>query len=196
MRKCLINIRGLTASGKTTAVKQFCERKGFSVKKIEAPFSVLPVSILDSGKIIVMGDYSANGNCLGVDRYRNGKSDIIDCIVELASAYTPDVIIYEHMMGSNTFKGTKEIAEVASAFGYDYFGIYLQLSNEKRLKNLYARAGKNAGTKHFNDRRKNAERAAERLNEAGLRVDIVNVEDIEKDNMWRIVDDAVRTALA
>lgn len=190
--KRLINIRGASGSGKTTAVKQFCERRGFRVEQVQTPFATFPVSLIDAGKIIVLGDYSANGNCLGVDRYKNGKSDIMDCLMEVAIRYSPAIILYEHMLGSNTCAGTKEIAEVASAFGYSYYGIFLKLSDEKRLQNLYTRAGKNPGLKQFGNRAKRTERAAEMLNEAGLQCAIVNVEGIARDDMWRIVDDAVR----
>lgn len=194
-RKVLINIRGASASGKTTCVKQFCERRGFRVEKIEAPFSALPVSVLSGGKIVVLGDYSANGNCLGVDRYENGKRDIIDCIMEVAITHNPEIIIYEHMLGSNTCNGTKEISDVASAFGYEYYGIYFSLSDEKRLKNLYARSGKQAGTKKFDLAKKRTERSAEMLNELGLRVVTCNVENIKKEEMWEILENAINEAL-
>ena len=51
-KKLLINIRGASASGKTTIVKQFLERFGFSVEKVKTPFADLPVSVVDGGGVV------------------------------------------------------------------------------------------------------------------------------------------------
>lgn len=197
MNKCLINIRGASASGKTTAVKQFCEKYGFRVEKVKTPFSVLPVSILNGGGVVVLGDYSAPNKCLGADTYPNGNKDITDAIVEVDSIYRPNVILYEHMLSSHVSKGTIEIAELAKMFGFDYFGVQLSLSEEKRFKNLIERSGENARHKNFN--RINGEyinRATIRLRNAGLNVVVVDVERYARSEMWRIVDGAIREALA
>lgn len=196
MKKTLINIRGAGASGKTTAVKQFCERRGFSVERVETPFSILPISVIDGGKITVFGDYSANGKCLGADRYKNGKRDIQDAMIECARIYNSDFIIYEHMMTSHTFKGTKEIAEVARAFGYEYLGIQIFVSEEERLRRLRERSGENAGTKNFNaNNLQRVERTSKMLNEAGIRVVPFNVENIDKCDMWKVVEYGIRQAM-
>lgn len=195
-KKALINIRGASASGKTTVVRQFCERRGFIVKNIKTPFALLPVSVIDNGKIIVFGDYSANGNCLGADRFHGGKSDIVDLIIEVDNVFAPEAIIYEHMLSSHASKGTIEIAQVASAFGYGYFGVQLSVSEEKRYKNLLSRSGNEAGTKTFS--KNNGERinrATERLKNAGLRVTTIDVENWDKDEMWRIAENAIDEAL-
>lgn len=196
MKKLLVNVRGASASGKTTAVKQFCERYGFSVEKVETPFSTLPVSVINGGGIVVLGDYSADGNCLGVDRYKNGNKDIMDAIAEVANIYHPNIIVYEHMLSSHASKGTIEIAEMARLFGFEYLGIQLRLSEEKRLKNLLNRSGENASRKNF--LRNNGTRidgATQRLLSAGLNVVVAEVENWSKDEMWRILDGPIREAL-
>lgn len=195
-KKLLINIRGASASGKTTIVKQFLERFGFSVEKVKTPFADLPVSVVDGGGVVVLGDYSANGNCLGVDRYHGGKSEIIDAIISVEDAYHPNIIIYEHMLSSHVSKGPLEIAEVASHFGYEFLGLQIALSEEKRMQNLMCRSGGAGGTRTFNKNNgEKVSRASERLREAGINCIVVDVENTPKENMWRVLDGAIRKAL-
>lgn len=197
MKKFLINIRGVTSAGKTTMVRQFCEQRGFAVEMVETPFGKLPVSVLSGGGVVVLGDYSANGNCLGVDRYENGNKDIIDAIIETNNAYHPNIIIYEHMLSSAVSKGTCEIAEIARLCGFEYLGVQLSLSEEERFRRLISRSGKNASYKQFNKKNGRAvERATDRLRNAGLTVVVYDVENRDKNEMWRILDDAIRKALA
>lgn len=196
-KKALINIRGASASGKTTVVRQFCERRGFSVKNVKTPFIEFPVSIINGGKICVLGDYAKNTNCVGLDLLhgKNGKLNIIDLIIEVDNIYNPDVIIYERLISSGSAKGTVETAEVASAFGYDYFGVQLSLSEKKRWDNLMARSGGKARTRTFNQTNgKRIDRATELLRQAGLSVITVDVENWNKDEMWRIAEDAIDEA--
>lgn len=197
MKKILINIRGASASGKTTVVKQFCDRHGFVVEKIRTPFLTLPVSVLNGGGVVVLGDYSANGNCLGADRYPNGAKDIIDAIIETNNTIHPSIIIYEHMFSSHSSKATIEIAEISRLFGFEYLGIQLSLSEEKRFKNLISRSGKNARYKQFHKNNGAAiNRATGRLMDAGLNVVTYDVENWKQEEMWRILDGSIREALA
>jgi hypothetical protein len=193
LAKYLINIRGASASGKTTTLKQFCERYGFSVEKIHTPFHSLPICLINNSNIVVFGDYSADGNCLGADRFRDGTKDIIDCFIAVCEKYNPDIIIYEHMLSSHCFKGTSNIAKIAKEFGYIFFGIQLQLSEKKRFKNLIDRSGSNASTKQFNKNNGDkVDRASEKLINAGIDVMTVNVENMKKESMWKIIDYAIR----
>lgn len=147
-----------------------------------------------NGKVVALGDYSLPTNCVGADRFKNGKRDIIDGIIEAYSRYNPNIIIYEHMISSTTSKGTKEISKIASAYGYNYVGVQLSLSDEKRLKNLRNRSGENAGEKRFDTRKKIVESATERLNKEGVTVSVYDVENLKKEEMWKVVDFAIRKA--
>lgn len=196
MKRLLINVRGASASGKTTMVKQFCDRYGFNVEIVQTPFSTLPVSVLTGRAVIVLGDYSASGKCLGADRYKNGTKDIMDAIMEICAVYSPSIIIYEHMISSNAARATKEIAKIAALFGMEYLGVQIAISEEKRAENLLRRSGANAGKKYFakNDGRA-VGRATNKLREAGCNVVVKDAENIQQDEMWRILDGAIREAL-
>lgn len=192
MNKYLINLRGASASGKTTALKQFCDRSGFVVEKVSTPFGDLPVSVLRSG-IIVLGDYSLDANCLGADRFNGGTQDIIDCLIAVYEQYNPNIIIYEHMLSSLSFRGTNIIAGLAHEFGYEFFAIQLQLSESKRWQNLMQRSGSEAKSKNFD--RNNGERvtiACEKLKKAGIEVIQIDVQNIKKENMWKVVEYGIR----
>lgn len=191
--KYLMNIRGATASGKTSALKQFCHKRGFRVEKVSTGFSHLPVSVLDGGDIVVLGDYSANGNCLGPDRFHGGKADIMDCIMAVADKYSPELIIYEHMLTSLVFKGSYEIAQVAMGIGYNFFAVQLELDERIRLSRLRKRSGKGAGTKTFS--RNNTTRvsiASDKLQANGIDVIRINVDGMRPDEMWKVVEYGIR----
>lgn len=195
-KKLLINIRGTCAVGKTTAMRQYCERAGFKVETVETPFGKLPVSVLTGGNIVVFGDYAKETSCCGTDCYPDGKMSIMDAFVEVCSVYDPQIIIYEHMLSSTTTKGTIEISELARLYGREYHGALLVISEEKRLRNLEERRGKPGKTRTFDSKNgKVAYDATMRLKKAGLPIDVYNVENMKKEDMWRIVDGAVRKAL-
>ena len=199
--KKLINIRGAVATGKTTAVRQFCERRGFHVETIETPDAFVPVSVINGGRIVVLGDYSKKINCTGVDSFRRKdgsacKNETIwNSIIGVERKYDPEIIIYEHMLTSNTFKGTKNIADVGRMLGYEYFGVQLFRSEESRLSLLKGRSGASAGTKSFSTNGKRTNRATVMLNEGGYRVKTVNVEKIAKNDMWRVIENAIEEAV-
>lgn len=193
MKRYIINIRGAVASGKTTALKQYMDKFGFTVEKVDAPFGKMPVSILNGQSIVVIGDYNANGNCLGADRLDNGNSDIVDCIIAIYEKYNPKIIMYEHMISSHCFRGTYNIRKIVKEFGYEYIGVQIRLSEEKRLQNLYDRSGGKAKVKTFD--RNNGKRidiASKKLIDAGVDMIIVDVDNIPKENMWKVIEYAIR----
>lgn len=197
--KYLLNFRGAPASGKTTAVRQFCEKNNFRVEIMNLKNADIPVSLLTSnGKnIVVIGDYASTKKCTGCDplRYRNGTSAtkrlILESVVAACRIYNPDIIIYEHMITSQVFKATKEIADAARVFGFEYLGIQLRCSESKREQLLAERSGVLAGVKNFSSHSQRVNRATEMLNEAGYVVKVVNTENFQKKDMWKIVDSIV-----
>lgn len=199
--KYLLNIRGAVASGKTTAVRQFCERNNFRVEIMRMKKADVPVSLMSAhGKTIaVIGDYAKPTNCVGCDslRYRDGSSAtkklIAESIIFAYKIYNPDIIVFEHMLSSQLFKSTDEIAKVAKICGYEYYGVQLKVSEKEREKRLYSRSGLSAKKKNFYSYEKRVRRATEMLLEHGYFVSIVDVETLEQHNMWRVVDDAVKT---
>lgn len=191
--KYLINLRGAGASGKTTVLRQYCERYGISkVEKVETPFASLPISILNNG-VIVFGDYTIQANCLGADRFKNGSKDIIDCFIAVCEKYNPNIIIYEHMFSSHTFKCSYEISQIAKEFGYEYFAIQLQVSEQKRRRNVIARSGSNASMKRFDSNNgKRVDAASKKLMDAGIYVLQINVDNMKFENMWKILEYGIR----
>lgn len=196
----LINIRGAVASGKTTAVRQFCQLKGFRVETVELKDAVCCVTILGDGEIIVLGDYGNPANCTGPDRFRKKdgqsatKNTLRALVRETALRYKPRIIIFEHMLTSQLFKSTAEIAETGRRLGYEYAGYQLWRSEDSRAQMLFNRSGAMARTKNFHVNAKRVNRATELLNAGGYNVEVVNVGAVKAEDMWKVVDGAVKKA--
>lgn len=195
MKRKVINIRGAVATGKTESVRQYCNKVGFVVEKINTGFAILPVTILNCAEqnIVVLGDYSKTSNCLGPDRFKNGTKDIMDAISCVYEKYNPNLIIYEHMISSHLFRSSYEISKLCNSYGYDFCCIQLYCNESVRLERLVNRSGTSAKTKNFE--KNNGDRvlsASYKLKKAGINVKVINTECISIDDMWRIVDCAVR----
>lgn len=192
MKRYIINIRGAVASGKTTALKQYMDRFGYSVETVETPSGKIPISVLHDTSVVVIGDYCAGGNCHGADRL-NILSDIVDCIIAIYEKYDPKIIMYEHMITSTIFKGTYETAQIVREFGYEFIAVQFRLSEEKRLKNLLNRSGDKASMKRFySNNGKKIDSAAEKLISAGITTLRIDVDNIPKENMWKVIEYAIR----
>lgn len=195
--KYLLNIRGAVASGKTTAVRQFCEKSLFRVEFVEVKKQSLPVSVINNGKIVVLGNYGSEINCTGVDSLKIGKEGdglkrvVSELIIKIFKVYNPEIIIYESMIISQVFKSTKVIADIAKSLGYDYLGIQLYCTEKRREKLLEKRSGRLAGKKNFSVHSQRVNRATEMLNENGYFVKVVNVENIGEKDMWKIVQEQI-----
>ena len=175
-------------------MKQFIEKNGYTVHKVQTPFAVLPVTVLTGNKIVVLGDYSLSSNCLGVDRFGNLKSNIMDCIVEAEGLYKPEAIIYEYKLGSHLYKSTKEIIELGKAYGYQYIGVFLKLSERERYERIITRSGIKARTAKFKGEQEQCKRSCIKLEQDGHKIVTVDAERINKEDMWKVVDYAVRKA--
>lgn len=199
--KKLINIRGAVCTGKTTAVRQFCERRGFTVEEMELPDAIVHVSVVGDGSIVVLGDYSRPVNCTGTDLFhrKDGssgtKETLWNSLIAVARKHNPQIIIYEHMLTSQLFKSTKDIADVGRMLGYEYFGYQLFRSEDSRFDLLKKRSGAKAKTKNFFQNSKRVNRSTVMLNEGGYPVKVINVEAIPVENMWSIVENAIKETL-
>lgn len=183
----LINIRGAGGSGKTTAVRQYCLLHNCRTEQVKTCSKNLAVSVLDNG-IVVMGDYRKKRTCLGADNYKDGSKDLQDALFEIVSQYRPRAVIYEHKLSSTSAKSTKELIKLAEALNYEYHGVYFKISIENRKRNMYRRSGK-LGKKFYHD---HTLQITNNMIRDGIDVEIIDVDEYEVEDMWRIVDDAVR----
>lgn len=195
--KTLINIRGACGSGKTEAVRQWCNKNGFHVEYVKVTQGELPVSITD--RAVVVGDYEKTANCTGTDAlgfkgktFR--KADLCELIAEICKKYNPEYIIFEHMLSSTICQYTMDVAKAAEPFGYNYLGIQLYTDDDTRLRNIQNRSGAKAKTKNFIQNGKSVNRATELLRQNGLTVVRYCTTEIAKDDMWRIVENAIQKA--
>jgi hypothetical protein len=195
--KKLINIRGACGTGKTETVRQWCRKKGFHVEYIKISAGELPVSIVESEKAIVLGDYDKTNNCTGTDALHCngkvcGKKEICELVKVLCRDYRPDYVIYEHMLSSQVCQFTTEVANTAEKYGYEYVGIQFWTDSAERIDRLERRSGAKVGLKNFHVHDERTTRATELLREKGYNVIKLNTTDIAKEDMWRIVENAIQ----
>lgn len=195
--KRLINIRGACGTGKTEAVRTWCKRRGFYVDTVKITAGELPVSVVGNGEAVVLGDYERTVNCTGTDALRCsgkvcGKKEICELVAAICRKYNPEIILYEHMLSSQVCQFTKEVAETAAAYGYEYKGVQLWADSSIRLGRLEKRSGQKTGTKNFKVHEIRTNRATELLRENGYEVIKVNTTDIKREDMWRIVENSVK----
>lgn len=195
--KKLINIRGAVATGKTTCVRQYCNIYGYRVEVLHLKSCDFPITLIDSQNVVILGDYGRETNCTGCDSIskRNGESigisGIATAVIAVAKKYCPNAIIYEHMIGSQIYKGTKRIADAGIMAGYEYCGIQLWRTQSNRLAMLEKRSGAQAKTKNFWVHGARVDRATEMLNEHGYRVKKVNADKIAYNDMWQVLENEI-----
>ena len=186
--KRLINIRGGCASGKTTAVKGFCKRHETAAAVIQTRDYKCPITVIDGGRYIALGNYLLDG-CTGVDRYKDGKTQIKAAIYGIIANYNPEVIIFEGMLISLLYNATKEIADYAGNFGYEYVGVWLHRSFQSQIDMLLKRNnGTPKGVKHIAGDRKRVLGSARRLAANGYKVVPIDVEKIAESEMWSVIE--------
>ena len=96
------------------------------------------------------------------------------------------------MLSSQVCQYTIEVAEAAKAYGYEYVGIQLWTDSTERVNRLESRSGSKVGLKNLIVHDKRTTRATEMLRERGYSVIKINTTEIEKENMWRIVENAIK----
>jgi thiol-disulfide isomerase/thioredoxin len=119
----IINIRGSHCSGKTTAVRLFIEKNKNEVIETIVNGIKTHITLVNDGKVVVLGRYD-QATCGGCDRYKGG-GHVKATLQYVVKQYRPEVIIYEGIIYSITFKMATEIADLSNKMGYEWKSIYL-----------------------------------------------------------------------
>lgn len=187
---CIVQLRGLNASGKTTAMRQFARNHELEEKQIEV--EGVKTWILSNKEIAVVGRYPATSNFGGCDSCIKGKQHLYATLEKLMkSGY--DVIAFEGFLFSGSAKLSEEINQMCKNRGYKYIAVLMDLNYETELNRLFNRnGGKDINMKSFDSGRNGVYKSHAKLREAGIKTMRADVEHTPYENMGNIVDMAVK----
>lgn len=147
----VINVRGINASGKSTAVREFCRLYSLEPKKI--PFMGYKYKIMTDGKKYVIGWYKPYSNSEGCDPLNVSKEHFKLFLKYLMKDLRPEVIVYEKQIWSTTYKLTSEIRQIVEDSSYTFLVIQMSISYADGLNNLFIRNKKDTTCfKNYNNR--------------------------------------------
>lgn len=159
----VINVRGINASGKSTAVREFC--RTFNLKPSQIQVRGKKYRVMTGGGKYVIGWYKPySGAFEGCDPMNIDKEDFKMLLKLIMEEERPDLIVYEKLIWSTTYKLTGEIIDLAKGFGYDFLAIQMMISYEDSLNRLFTRnAKKNVSIENFNNRFACVQRSLKKL---------------------------------
>lgn len=183
----LLQIRGANSTGKSTAMRQFCERHGLNVHKVKVGGIPTTIETNAERSIVVLGRYDKpSGGC---DRFRNTEH-VVATIKAVIAKWHPNAVLFEGFIYSLTVSFALQINEIANENGYIYRAVLLDLPKERQLEWLYNRNGGNkVNAKRIIESQERANVAYDKLREAGIDIIKVRSDKIIKEQMWQIVEE-------
>ena len=158
----VINVRGINASGKSTAVREFC--RTFNLKPSKIQVRGKKYRVMTGGGKYVIGWYKPYSGSEGCDAIKADKEDFKMILKFIMEEERPDLIVYEKQIWSNSYKLTGEIIDLAKGFGYDFLAIQMMISYEDSLNRLFTRnGGKNVSFENFDCRFTGVQRSLKKL---------------------------------
>lgn len=185
----VINIRGINASGKSTAVREYCRENG--LKPITISFRGHNYRAMTDGRKYVLGWYKPYSNSEGLDPLNVDKEEFKLFLHWFLRKYKPSFVAYEKQIWSTTYKLTSEIVKICKKYGYEFAVVLMQIKYEDALNRLYGRNG--GEDKKFDNFDKrfysvyHSTNALAALDISFFRVDVVK---IEIDRMKTILEQA------
>lgn len=189
----VINIRGINASGKSTAVREYCRENG--LKPVTISFRGYKYRAMTDGKRYVLGWYKPYSNSEGLDSLDADKEEFKLFMHWFLRKYSPEVVVYEKQIWSTTYKLTSEIVKICKKYGYEFAVVLMQIKYEDALNRMYERnGGKDKNFENFNNRFHAVYRSTNSLSELDISYFRVDVMKIEIDRMKTILEQAVTLA--
>ena len=185
--KYLIQLRGSNASGKSTAVRQFCQK--FELKPAEVRVGGKCTSIMTNEKYAVVGKYKPYSGGEGCDAHVHDASQLKATIFELLRSRKYDIVVFEGFIYSATYKFATDVDRIAKLCGYKYKPALLRLPYDERLRRLFERNGGNTdiNLSSIDHNLKSGEVAARKIREAGIPLTYIDVSKIPFEDMWKII---------
>lgn len=135
MTKRIVQVRGTTGSGKTTAMRRAIELAGSGVTRLTHGGRQVTVT----PKFTVLGDYNNRANCVGADRFRS-RSELMGVLRETVTSGV-ERIAFESMIYSTTYKFAHDASVFASKCGYEFVCVFLDIDYDTALERVLGRNG-------------------------------------------------------
>ncbi len=186
---CVVQLRGLNASGKTTAMRQFAENNG--LEEIQIDVNGIRTWVMTNADIAVVGRYPKTSNFGGCDSCIKGKQHLLNTIQTLMSGGYK-TIAFEGFLFSGSAKLAAEVNDLAKMYGYVYIAVLMNLDYNTELNRLFARnGGKDINLKSFDSGRKGVYNSHLALKKQGIKTMVADVENTAFEEMGEIVKKAV-----
>lgn len=189
--KLCINVRGINASGKSTAVRQFCANN--ALKPNEIFFEGLNYRVMTGNGIMVIGWYKPFSNSEGCDSLKANKEQFKRFLDHVFQKLNPDIVLYEKQIWSTVYKLTREIAEIARNREYDFLALQMNISYQTALNRLLKRNGdKLKNLDNWDSRFYAVYNAKKNLLKKRIPLFQVDVEKIPEDEMGNTIKTAIQ----
>lgn len=185
----VINIRGINASGKSTAVREYCNENGLKPKTIS--FRGYDYKVMTDGRKYVLGWYKPYSNSEGLDPLNVDKEEFKLFLHWFLRKYKPSFVAYEKQIWSTTYKLTSEIIKICKKYGYEFAVVLMQIKYEDALNRLYGRnGGEDKNFDNFDKRFYSVYHSSNALSGLDISFIRVDVMKIEIDRMKTILGQA------
>lgn len=134
----VFQIRGVTGSGKTTAMRNLLARYG-RPKTFAGKTAHGPELFTRSGRLVAIGDYNSSAKCVGCDRIK-GRNHIFDA-VDAAINGGVGLVGLESMIFSTTFKMSADLWRHLTDRGHGFRLVFLDCDFATALERIYKRNG-------------------------------------------------------
>ena len=182
MNGVVVNVRGINASGKSTAVREFC--RAYSLQPQEVMFVGEKFRIMTDGVRLVFGWYKPYSNSEGCDALRADKDQFKSFFEYALKRIKPRVVVYEKQIWSTTYKFTSEIAEICNSHDYSFIALQMCIRYETALNRLFGRNGGNmTNLVNFDNRYYQVQCARKNMKEQGMTVFDADVDIIPEEKM-------------
>ena len=184
--KKILNIRGCHCSGKTTSVREYINSCNHFVLEENINGLKTSFTVLTGGNVVVLGRYDQSA-CGGCDRFKGGNH-VKRALVYAVNKWNPDVIIYEGIMYSVTYKMATEMAQLSKELGREWKSIYLFREYPQMLEFLNERNnGKPVNQKAVKAKYDIVERVYQKLKANGYNVERKNVTGVPKEELGEYI---------
>lgn len=187
--KRIVQLRGLNASGKTTAMRGFAQRHNLIERQIDV--GGIKTWVMTGGEIAVVGRYPNSSNFGGCDSCIKGKQHLFDTLGTLIEkGYSK--IAFEGFLFSGSFRLGIALNAFAKNNGYEYVSVLMDLDYSTELERLFRRnGGKEINLDSFDSGRRGVYRTQQKLEKIGCKTIRGNAQDKPIDEMWQIVEGAL-----
>lgn len=132
----VVQIRGTTGSGKTTAMRYaIAKAGGGEIVVLKGAGGDRNCTL--TPKFLALGDYLKRAACVGCDRFDDANDTKAVLVDAMRNGY--EVIAFEGMILSHTFKFAKDVQALAEEFGYTYECVFLNADFENALSRIFER---------------------------------------------------------